>query len=160
MNTHFRRSATQVSSAGLFLAAFLAVLAGRAEAVPPNPIFPNVVGLWSGEYASSVTGTNGAVSLDVSQQITRRFQGTWTFFPPQPIVPPSPCFVLGTVSESGEVSLVGWNDEFMVHAHGGLSLIDGLLTLAYLVQFADGSFDGGTVEMSSIVIGDGGGGGP
>ena len=158
MNTHFRRSAAQVSAAGLFLAAFLAVLAGRAEAVPPNPIFPNVVAVWSGEYASSVTGTNGLVSLDVSRQITGRFQGTWTFAPPQPIVPPSPCFVLGTVSESGEVSLVGQNDEFLLCAHGELSLTDGVLRLGYLVQFADGSFDGGTVQMSSIVIGDGGGG--
>jgi hypothetical protein len=30
-----------------------------------------------------------------------------------------------------------------------------VLRLGYLVQFADGSFDGGTVQMSSIVIGDG-----
>src|SRR5262252_4950136 len=115
MNTHFRRSATQASSAGLFLAALVAALPGSAGATSPQPIFPQVVGFWSGEYASSVTGTNGAVSLDVSRQITGRFQGTWTFFPPSPVTPPSPCFVLGTVSESGEVSLVGWNDEFIVH---------------------------------------------
>ena len=157
MNTHFRRSAAAASAAGLLLAALLGAVPGSAEAALPTPIFLNVVGLWSGDYASSVTGTNGAVSLDVSRQITGRFQGTWTFFPPSPVTPPSPCFVLGTVSESGEVSLVGWNDEFMVHAHGGLSLIDGLLTLDYLVQSADGSFDGGTLEMISIVIGDGGG---
>jgi hypothetical protein len=134
----------------------LAGLSGRAGAAPPEPIFPNVVGLWAGEYASSVTGTNGLVSLDVTRQLTRRFQGTWTFVPPIPIVPPSPCIVLGTVSESGEVSLVGRNDEFMLHARGELSLTDSMISLDYLVLFADGSFDGGTVQMSSIVIGDGG----
>src|SRR5262245_17541702 len=101
MNTHFRRSAAQASSAGLFLAAVLAALPGSAGATSPQPIFPSVVAVWSGDYASSVTGTSGAVSLDVTRQITRRFQGTWTFTPPSPIVPPSPCFVLGTVSDSG-----------------------------------------------------------
>ncbi len=132
----------------------LAAFPGPAGAAPPQPILPNIVALWSGEYASSVTGTSGFVSLEVTRQVTRRFHGTWTFTPPQPITPPSPCFVLGTATESGEVSLVGWNDEFMLHAHGQLA--DGVMTLDYAVQFADGSFDGGTLQMSSIVIGDGG----
>ena len=132
----------------------LSAFPGSAAATLPTPIFPNVVGLWSGEYVSSVMGTSGFVSLDVTGQVIRRFQATWTFTPSTPIVPPSPCFVLGTVSDSGEVSLVGWNDEFMLQAHGQLA--NDVMALGYAVQFADGSFDDGTLQMSSIVIGDGG----
>ncbi len=132
-------------SASLLLA--LNALPGRGRAATIVP-FPYLVGFWSGDFASSVTGTTGSVSLDIAAQDTRRFQGTWTFFPPTPVVPPSPCMVLGTASESGEVSLVGQNDEFILCAHGELSLIDGVISLDYLVQFADGGFDMGSVEIS------------
>jgi hypothetical protein len=56
--------------------------------------------------------------------------------------------VLGTVSESGEVTLGGQNDQFLLVAHGALSFVDGVITLDYLAQFADGSFDMGSVEIA------------
>ena len=133
------------TSAGLFLA--LNALPERAGAAVTVP-FPYLVGFWSGEYASSVTGTSGALSLDIATQDTRLFQGTWTFTPASPIVPPSPCMVLGAVSESGEVTLGGQNDEFLLVAHGALSFVDGVITLDYLAHFADGSFDMGSVEIA------------
>ena len=133
------------TSAGLFLA--LSALAERGGAAVTVP-FPYLVGSWSGEFTSSVTGTSGSLSLDIATQDTRRFQGTWTFAPPTPNVPPSPCMVLGAVSESGEVTLVGQNDQFLLVAHGALSLIDGVISLDYLAQFADGGFDMGSVEIA------------
>ena len=133
------------SFACLFLA--LSALAERGGAAVTVP-FPYLVGSWSGEFTSSVTGTSGALSLDIAAQDTRRFQGTWTFTPSAPIVPPSPCMVLGTASESGEVTLVGQNDQFLLVAHGALSFIDGVISLDYMVQFADASFDMGSVEIA------------
>jgi hypothetical protein len=133
------------SFACLFLA--LSALAERGGAAVTVP-FPYLVGSWSGEFTSSVTGTSGSLSLDIATQDTRRFQGTWTFAPPTPNVPPSPCMVLGAVSESGEVTLVGQNDQFLLVAHGALSLIDGVISLDYLAQFADGGFDMGSVEIA------------
>jgi len=142
---------TSVIRRGLFTSVCLvlavSVLSERGRAAVTVP-FPYLVGSWSGNYASSVTGTNGSLSLDIAAQDTRRFQATWTFTPPQPVVPPSPCMVLGAVSESGEVTLVGQNDEFLLVAHGALSFIDGVISLDYLVNFADGSFDMGNVEIA------------
>ena len=80
------------SFACLFLA--LSALAERGGAAVTVP-FPYLVGSWSGEFTSSVTGTSGSLSLDIATQDTRRFQGTWTFAPPTPNVPPSPCMVHG-----------------------------------------------------------------
>jgi hypothetical protein len=133
------------SFACLFLA--LSALPERGGAAVTVP-FPYLVGIWSGDYSSSVTRTSGALSLDIVTQDTRRFQGTWTFAPPTPNVPPSPCMVLGTVSESGEVTLGGQNDQFLLVAHGALSFVDGVITLDYLAQFADESFDMGSVEIA------------
>ena len=133
------------SFACLFLA--LSALAERGGAAVTVP-FPYLVGSWSGEFTSSVTGTSGSLSLDIATQDTRRFQGTWTFAPPTPNVPPSPCMVLGAVSESGEVTLGGQNDQFLLVAHGALSFVDGVITLDYLAQFADESFDMGSVEIA------------
>ena len=95
----------------------LAVLSTKSPAAPPNPRFPSLTGFWSGEF-SSVTGLGGLASLQVTDQDRRRFEGTFVFYPPQPIVPPNPCFVRGTVSRSGEISMVGGNPEFVVHIHG------------------------------------------
>ena len=95
----------------------LGVLSTNSRATPPNLVFPNVIGFWSGEF-SSVSGLGGLASLQVTDQDRRRFEGTFVFYPPQPIVPPNPCFVRGTVSRSGEIRMVGGNPEFVVHIHG------------------------------------------
>jgi hypothetical protein len=114
-------------------------------AAPPNPSFPNIIGSWFGSFASSA-GETGVASLDVSDQDARRFAGTFIFWPPNPIVPPNPCFVLGTVSHSGETSLIGANDEFFLHAHGHVA--GGIMDLEYMRLFADGTFETGTASIS------------
>ena len=130
---------------------FLAALPTQRGAVPPNPSFPNIIGSWFGTFASSA-GETGVASLDVSDQDGRRFAATFTFFPPTPIVPPNPCFVLGTVSHSGETSLIGANEEFFLHAHGHVG--GGVMDLEYMRLFADGTFETGT---TSIALETGGG---
>jgi hypothetical protein len=120
-------------------------LCGKSSAAPPNPIFPNVKGFWSGEF-SSVTGLGGLASLNVTDQDQRRFQGTFVLHPPNPIHPPSPIRVLGTVSRSGEISLVGRNDAVFLRAHG--NVFRGSMQLDYQMNFADGTFDTGTMDVS------------
>jgi hypothetical protein len=123
----------------------LAALPTPGGAVPPNPSFPNIIGSWFGSFASSA-GETGVASLDVSDQDGRRFAGTFTFVPSQSIVPPNPCFVLGTVSHSGETSLIGANEEFFLHAHGHVA--GGIMNLEYMRLFADGTFETGTASIS------------
>ena len=123
----------------------LGILCGETRAVPPNPVFPNVTGFWSGEF-SSVTGLGGVASLNVSDQDRRRFQGTFTFLPPNPSAPPNPIRILGTVSRSGEISLIGRNAAVFLRAHG--NVFRGNMQLDYQMNFADGTFDTGTVEVS------------
>jgi hypothetical protein len=120
-------------------------LCGKSAAAPPNPAFPNVTGFWSGEF-SSVTGLGGLASLNLTDQDHRRFQGTFTFIPPNPGAPPNPIRVLGTVSRSGEISLVGRNAAVFLRAHG--NVFRGTMQLDYQMNFADGTFDTGTVEVS------------
>jgi hypothetical protein len=134
----------------LFLAAWLAAVPERVEAAP-QPIRPNFIGPWSGEYASD-SGTTAAASLDVTDQDRRRFAGSFVFTPPSPNVPPNPCFVLGTVSHSGEISMFGENDDFFLHAHGHVA--GGVMNLEYMRFFTDGTFETGT---ASIGIQTGGG---
>ncbi len=123
----------------------LAALPTPGGAVPPNPSFPNIIGFWFGDFASSA-GETGSASLDVSDQDGRRFAGTFTFFPDNPIAPPNPCLVLGTVSHSGETSLLGANEEFFLHAHGHVA--GGVMNLDYMQLFADGTFETGTASIS------------
>jgi hypothetical protein len=136
----------------LLLVAF-ATLPERSAAWPPQPIFPNVTGFWSGEFASD-RGETAVATLDIPAQEHRRFGGTFVFFPPSPIVPPNPCAVLGTVSASGEVSMVGRNEDFFLHIHGLVD--DDVMSLEYMRLFVDGTFETGTV---SIGLETGGGGG-
>ena len=126
----------------LFLLAVTAL--PQCLAAPPVPIFPNVVGFWFGEFVSD-GGATGFSSLRIEAQEVRRFAGTFTFFP-DPTVPPNPCFVRGTASDSGRISLVGRNDELTVHAHGQVT--GGLMSLDFLLMFADGSFDTGTTVIA------------
>lgn len=119
----------------------LGILSGKSRAAPPNPGFSNVTGLWSGEF-SSVTGLGGLASLDVTDQDRRRFQGTFTFSSPLPIFPPTPIRVVGTVSRSGEIHIVGRNAAVFLQAHG--SVFRGAMQLDYQVNFADGTFETGT----------------
>jgi hypothetical protein len=123
----------------------LAALPGRSGAAPPSLVFPNITGFWSGEF-SSVSGLGGLASLEVTEQDRRRFEGTFVFYPPTPIVPPNPCFVRGTVSRSGEISMVGRNDAVFLRARG--SVFRGAMQLDYSLNLADGSFDAGTVAVS------------
>jgi hypothetical protein len=136
-----------VSSTAFFsiLMLSLAVVPTPSGAAPPNPSFPNIIGFWFGDFASSA-GETGFASLDVSDQDGRRFAGTFTFAPPNPIVPPNPCFVLGTVSHSGETSLIGANEECFLHAHGKVA--GGVMNLEYMRLFADGTFETGTASIS------------
>jgi len=128
-----------------FLLLSLAVLPGRSAAVPTHPFFPNVIGVWSGNWFSA-NGASGLASLSVPAQQNRRFTGTFVFYPPQPIFPPQPIRVLGTASDSGEVSLVGRNEFAFLEAHGQT---DGeVMNLNYLLHFADGSMDFGTTSVS------------
>jgi len=126
------------------LALFAATAATQCLAVPPSPIIPNVVGFWFGEFASD-NGPAGFTSLRIESEDVRRFAGTFTFFP-DPTVPPNPCFIRGTASDSGRISLHGSNDSFAVHAHGQLT--GGLMSLDYRLSFADGSSDSGTVRIA------------
>jgi hypothetical protein len=128
----------------LFLMALLRALPGRAEATPP-PIIPNVIGSWFGEFASD-SGATGFASLDIPTQRHRRFAGTFAFHSPNPIAPPNPCFVLGTVSASGEINMAGRNDEFFLHVHGQVA--NELMSLEFMRLFADGTFETGTVAVS------------
>ena len=121
------------------------ILSGKSGATPPQPIFPNITGFWSGEF-SSVTGLGGLASLNVTDQDHRRFQGTFTFIPLTPVIPRTPIRVLGTVSRSGEISLIGRNAAVFLRAHG--NVFRGDMQLDYQMNFADGSFDTGTVEVS------------
>jgi hypothetical protein len=123
----------------------VALLPRHSPAVASNSSFPDVTGFWSGEYASS-NGASALATLDVTDQDRRRFEGTFIFWPPSPVVPPNPCFVRGTVSRRGEISMVGANDEFFVHIHGQFA--GGIMDLAFMRVFADGSFDTGTVSIS------------
>ena len=123
----------------------LAVLSTKSPAAPPNPRFPSITGFWSGEF-SSVSGLGGLASLEVTEQDRRRFEGTFVFYPPTPIVPPNPCFVRGTVSRSGEISMVGRNAGVFLRARG--NVFRGAMQLDYSLNFADGSFDTGTVAVS------------
>jgi hypothetical protein len=136
-----------VSTAAFFMTLMLslATLPSQSGAVPPNPSFPNIIGFWFGDFASSA-GETGFVSLDVADQDGRRFAGTLTFTPANPITPPNPCFVLGTVSHSGETSLIGANEEFFLHAHGQVA--GGAMNLEYMRLFADGTFETGTASIS------------
>jgi len=129
------------------------ILSGKGRATPPSPIFPNITGFWSGEF-SSVTGLCGLASLEVTDQDRRRFQGTFTFHPPSPIHPPQPIRVLGTVSRSGEISLVGRNEAVLLRARG--SVFRGDMQLDYQLIVANGAMDSGTASVS---IQTGGGGG-
>lgn len=124
----------------------LATHPGSSGAAPPNAILPSVTGFWSGGF-SSVTGLSGFASLDVTDQDQRRFQGAFAlFYPPQPIYPPSPIRILGTVSHSGEISLVGRNDFAFLEAHGQT---DGeVMNLNFLLHFSDGSMDMGTASTA------------
>ena len=156
MNRFFSLIKSRMSRgrADLLLVALLfsAALAPRAcLAAPPTLILPNVVGLWSGEFASA-TGATGFSSLEITTQHTRRFVGTFTFFP-NPNTPPSPCFVRGTASDSGRISLVGASDSFKLHADGQLT--GDQMSLNYLLVFADGSFDNGTATIAGLTIGGG-----
>jgi hypothetical protein len=144
MKKRMHQSAVLAVALTLFLAAWLADLPGRAAAAPPNPAFPNVTGFWSGEF-SSVTGLGGLASLDVTDQDHHRFQGTFTFHPPSPIHPPNPMRVLGTVSRSGKISLVGRNDNAFLRAHG--TVFRGNMLLDYQLNFADGSKDMGSAQI-------------
>lgn len=122
----------------------VAVAPQQCLAAPPSPILPNVVGFWFGEFVSD-SGAAGFTSLRIEAQDVRRFAGTFTFFP-DPTVPPNPCFVRGTASDSGRISLHGSNDSFAVHAHGQVT--GGLMSLDYLLVFSDGSFDTGTTTIA------------
>jgi hypothetical protein len=123
----------------------LAAVPERGSATHPNAIFPDVTGFWSGEFASD-SGETGFASLDIPAQERRRFAGTFVFHPPTPIAPPNPCAVLGTVSASGEISMVGRNDEFFLHVHGHVA--NDLMSLEYMRLSSDGAFEMGTATVS------------
>ena len=123
----------------------LGMLCGQSPAAPPNPIMPNITGFWFGEFASA-SGETGFASLDVPTPEHRRFAGTFVFHPPNPIAPPNPCFILGTVSASGEINMAGRNDEFFLHVHGQVA--NELMSLEFMRLFADGTFETGTVAVS------------
>jgi hypothetical protein len=143
-----------LSSSSIFalLLLWFAALSGQSQDLSPNPFFPEVTGPWSGEYASD-SGVSAVATLDVTDQDRRRFGGTFIFWPSNPIVPPNPCFVQGTVSRRGEISMVGANDEFFVHIHGQLAGV--VMSLEFMRLFADGTSDTGT---SSVAVETGGGG--
>ena len=134
------------------LLAALAALPGRSASAQDGTSFPDVTGFWSGEFASD-SGATGSTSLAIPIQDQHRFAGTFTFTPPVPITPPNPCIVLGTVSESGEVTVVGDNEDFILEAQGTVS--EGAMQLDYQMLFADGSFDTGTVAIGILTIGPG-----
>jgi hypothetical protein len=123
----------------------IGMLCGKSRAAPRNLVLPNVIGFWSGDYVSDI-GPGAVASLDITDQDRRRFVGTFVFFPPTPIVPPNPCFVRGTVSRSGEISMVGRNAGVFLRARG--NVFRGAMQLDYSLNFADGSFDTGTVAVS------------
>lgn len=131
------------------LLAALVLLAGRSGSAQDGTSFPDVTGFWSGEFTSD-SGLTGSTSLAIPIQDQHRFAGTFTFTPPSPITPPNPCIVLGTVSESGEVTLVGDNEDFILQAHG--TVAEGAMLLDYQMLFADGSFDTGTVAIAVETI--------
>ena len=118
----------------------LAAVPGRSAAIPPDPVFPNVTGFWSGDFAS-VSGATGFATLDMAFQENRRFAGTFVFHPSDPSIPSDPHFLLGTVSRSGRISLVGRNESGMLVAHGEVQL--GVMQLDYLWHRDDGSSDTG-----------------
>jgi len=128
----------------LLLLALLPALAGRAEATPP-PSVPNVIGSWFGEFGTD-NGETGFVSLDIPAQEQRRFVRSFVFHSPNPIAPPNPCSILGTVSASGEISMIGRNDEFFLLVHGQFA--NDLMSLEYMRLFADGTFETGTASVS------------
>lgn len=130
------------------LLAALALLPARSASAQ-DVSFPDVTGFWAGEFTSD-SGATGSTSLAIPIQDQHRFAGTFTFVPPQPLTPPSPCIVLGTASDSGEVTLVGDNEDFILQAHG--TVAEGAMLLEYLMLFADGSFDTGTVAIAVETI--------
>ena len=123
----------------------LGMLCGKSPATPPQPVMPNITGFWFGEFASA-SGETGFASLDVPTPEHRRFAGTFVFHPPNPVAPPNPCFILGTVSASAEINMIGRNDEFFLHVHGHVA--NDLMSLEYMRLFTDGTFETGTAAVS------------
>jgi hypothetical protein len=134
----------------LLAAVILAGLAAdpqQTNAVPPNPVFPpDVRGSWDGFYQSDMNADmNGAATLDIMDQVHRRFEGIISLVavPPNPVVPPNP--IRGTVSASGRINMISHGETAMVAAHG--ELVGNTMLLVYQIHFSDGSHDRGTMTL-------------
>lgn len=98
------------------------------------------MGNWTGTFQSSLNPSlSGPVSLAITDQDKHRFVGTF-LVPPTPVTPTEPC--RGTVSASGEITIVVGSNAAVAVAHG---------TVTGNVMMLDYEIQGGTDKGSMIV---------